>query len=125
MVQNTKQETIEPIVKANVKQRAIVYTDEWLAYQDLFKNYNHQIVNHGKKQYVNEEVSTNSMENVWSNFKRMIGGTYHRVSKKHLQAYVDEFAFRFNTRKHEEQDKFDLILSSMINKRLTYRELVG
>ena len=55
----------------------------------------------------------------------MIGGTYHRVSKKHLQAYVDEFAFRFNTRKHEEQDKFDLMLSSMMNKRLTYRELVG
>ena len=96
-----------------------------MAYQGLGKNYNHQIVNHRKKQYVNERVSTNGLENVWSNFKRMIDGTYHRVSKKHLQTYVDEFAFRFNTRNYEEQERFDLMLGSMINKRLTYRELVG
>ena len=64
VVPNTEQKTIEPIINANVKQGATVYTDEWLAYQGLGKNYNHQIVNHRKKQYVKEKVSTNSMENV-------------------------------------------------------------
>jgi len=118
VVQNTKQETIEPIIKANVKQGSNVFTDEWHAYKDLSKWLNHQIVNHSIKQYVNKNASTNSIEGFWSHLKRGIN-TYHWISKKHTQKYVDEFAFRFNTRKHSEQERFDLVISSVISKGLT------
>jgi hypothetical protein len=47
------------------------------------------------------------------------------ISRKHAQKYMDEFAFRFNTRNNEVQEKFDLALLSMMGKRLTYQQLVG
>jgi hypothetical protein len=77
VVQNTRQETIEPIVISNIKQGSDVYTDEWLAYKDLHKQFNHRIVNHSAKEYVNQSAHTNSIENFWSHLKRGIGGTYH------------------------------------------------
>ena len=52
-----------------------------------------------------------------------IDGIYNCVSKDHLQAYVDEFTLRFNTRKFNTQSRFDLILSAFANKRLTYNNL--
>ena len=72
VVQNTQQNTIEPIIKANVKQGSNVFTDEWFAYQDLSKWFSHQIVNHSIKQYVNKNASTNAIENAWSHLKRML-----------------------------------------------------
>lgn len=120
VVQNTKQETIEPIIKANIKQGSNVYTDEWHAYKDLNKWFNHQIVNHSIKQYVNGKATTNSIENPWSHLKRMIYGTYHWISKKYTPKYVDEFVLRFNTRKYSEQERFNLVLSSIVGKQLTY-----
>ena len=58
-------------------------------------------------------VCTNSIENVWSHFKRMIFGTYYRVSKQHLQRYVDEFTFRFNTRNDSDIQRLDLLLCNV------------
>lgn len=116
VIPNTQQETIEPIIKANVKESSNVYTDEWFAYKDLNKWFNHQIVNHRIKQYVNGNATTNSVENCWSHLKRTIYGTYHWVSKKHTHKYVDEFTFRFNTRKYGEQERFDLVLLSAVGK---------
>ena len=125
VVPNTQQNTIEPIIRKSIKEKANVYTDEWLAYQDLSKWYNHKIVNHSAKQYVNEKAHTNSIENVWSHLKRGIYGTYHWVSRKHLHSYVDEFTLRYNTRKHSEQDRLDFVLSSVVGKRLTYQQLIS
>ena len=96
-----------------------------LLIKDLNKWFNHEIVNHRIKQYVNGEATTNAIENVWSHFKRMIYSTYHWVSKRHLPKYVDEFTFRFNTREYKEQDRFDLVLLSSVGKRLSYRELIS
>jgi transposase-like protein len=116
---------VEPIIKSTVKENSNVYTDEWHAYKDLGKWFNHQIVNHSAKEYVNQKASTNSIEGFWSHLKRGINGTYHWVSKKHLPKYVDEFTLRFNTRKYKEQERFDLLLLSVVNKRLTYQELIN
>ncbi|CFW92743.1 Putative Transposase [endosymbiont DhMRE of Dentiscutata heterogama] len=122
-IPNTKQETVNPIIRANVKEGSNVYTDEWYRHGDLYKNFNHQIVNHSIKQYVNGNASTNAIENAWSHLKRTIIGTYHQVSKKHLQRYLNEFTLRFNTRKHSEQERFDLVLLSSVGKSLSYKEL--
>lgn len=125
VVSNTQQRTLEPIIEANIKKGSNVYTDEWLAYNDLNKWFNHQIVNHRNKQYVNGKASTNAIENFWSHLKRGINGTYHWVSKEHLKGYVDEFSLRFNTREYKEQERFDLVLSSVVGRRLTYQQLIN
>jgi hypothetical protein len=67
---------------------------------------------------------TNGIENFWSHLKRGIDGIYHWCSKEHLQSYVDEFTLRFNTRDYNTQGRFDLILSAVANKRLTYKALI-
>ena len=56
------------------------------------------------------EITTNRIENAWSVFKRAIKGTYIHVSKKYLQRYVDEFVFRFNTRKISKYERIELLL---------------
>jgi len=124
VVPNTKLKTLEPIIKENVKLGSNVYTDEWYRKSGLSKSFDHQWVNHRKKQYVNGEVSNNSAENFNSCLKRGIY-TYHWISKKHTQKYVDEFVFRSNTRKCSKYEKCDLLLSSTVGKHLTYRELVS
>jgi transposase-like protein len=82
------------------------------------------MVIHRNKQYVNGKASTNSAENFNSHLKRTIN-TYHWISKKHSQGYANEVAFRFNTRRWSEKDRFDLALSLTIGKRLTYRQLIS
>jgi len=125
VVSNTQKNTLEQIIKNNIELGSTVYTDEWLAYQGLSKWFNHQWVNHSAKQYVNEKATTNRVENAWSHLKRSIYGIYHQISRKHAQKYVDEFTFRFNTRKHSKQERFNLALSSVVGKRLTYQQLIN
>jgi hypothetical protein len=55
----------------------------------------------------------------------VIYGTYHHTSRKHAQKYLDEIVFRHNTRKYNEQDRFNLVLSSIAGKRLTYKQLTN
>jgi transposase-like protein len=125
VVPNTQQETLKPIILDNIKEGSTIYSDEWKAYDDLGKWFNHQRVNHGIKEYARGKVHTNSIEGVWAHLKRMIYGTYHHISRKHAQKYADEFTLRYNTRKYGEQERFDLLLSSTVGKRLTYRKLIS
>ena len=125
VVPNTRWKTLEPIIRANIKESSTVNTDEWYRKSNLSRWYNHQMVNHRIKQYANGKVSVNGVENVWSNFKRDVYGTYRYISRKHAQKYANEFAFRFNTRKYSTKDRFDLVLSSSVGKNITYRELIA
>lgn len=122
---NTKLSTLEQMVEASIEKGSTINSDEWYRNSNLSKNYNHQIVNHGKGQYAKGKVSVNAVENRWSHFKPMISGTYRKISRKHAQKYVDEFVMRNNTRKYSKQDRFDLLLSSTIGKRLTYQQLIN
>lgn len=118
VVPNTQARTLVPIVKKNVEVGSSVYTDGW-SYKGLEKKYTQMSVDHGKHFYgmllVTEdgeviEVTTNRIENAWSVFKRTMKGTYIHVSKKYLQRYVDEFVFRFNTRKISKYERIELLL---------------
>lgn len=82
-----------------VSKGSLVCTDEHSAY-DLLRGegYKHERIAHGQGEYVRAEVHTNSIEGFWGQLKRSVNGTFHQVSRKHLQAYVDEFAFRYNRR---------------------------
>jgi len=82
-----------------VLPESTVYTDEFPAYHRLrHHGYAHQRINHKSHVYVSGDVHTNTIEGFWSLVKRGIGGTYHAVSEKYLQSYLDEYTFRYNHR---------------------------
>lgn len=124
VVENTKDSTLYPIIRANVEPLSNIMTDEFKVYDSLNRIYYHGSVNHSAKQYVNGMAHTNSIENFWSHLKRGVDGIYHWVSKDHLQSYVTEYALRFNTRDISTSNRFDLILSNSIG-RLTYKSLIN
>lgn len=95
---DTRRSTVMPIIRGNVAAGSTVMTDQYNVYDKVSREYPHQRVNHGRKEYVRGDVHTNTIEGFWSQLKRSIGGTYHAVSPKHLQAYVNEFAWKYNHR---------------------------
>lgn len=123
-VENTKGETLTPEIVKSVKETAKVYTDEWLGYRSLQRIYDHLFIKHKEGEFVKGRVHTNTIENFWSLLKRGIIGIYHFTSKKHLQKYVDEFVFRYNTRKITEVCRFNLMLANT-EYRLTYKNLTN
>jgi len=112
-----------PFIQDNVEEGSIVVTDQWLGYKHLNKTHTHTTVNHKAKEYINGMFHTNGIENFWSHLKRGIDGIYHWVSVEHLQAYVNEYTLRYNTRKMTTAGRFDLVLSNVVG-RLTYKELI-
>lgn len=123
VVPDTSQRSITPVVLKSVHLNSTIYTDEWQGYNTINRLYKHSFVDHSRKQYVNGDVYTNTIEGFWSILKRGIIGIYHFVSRKHLQTYVDEFVFRYNTREYTESARFNLLLQKM-GKRLTYKQLI-
>lgn len=124
VVENVKGSTLVPIIQKTVTSTANVYTDEWRAYKRLHEMYSHGFIRHGKGQYVNGDVHTNTIEGFWSILKRSVIGVYHYVSRKHLQKYADMMAFRYNTRKNTSQERFNKMLLQMTN-RITYNQLTN
>ena len=124
VVASTNKRTLQPIITEHVKIGASLMTDEWKAYTNMHLRYNHQIVKHGEGEYVNGAAHTNNIENFWSHFKRGIIGIYQQVSVKHLNAYVDEFEFRYNSRKIGEVEQMGDMLFVAQGCRLTYKTLV-
>lgn len=123
VVSDTKRTTLTPHVIENIKQSASVITDEWLGYKSLKRIYDHTFVKHNEGEYVNGRVYTNTIEGFWSLLKRGIVGIYHFTSRKHLQRYVDEFVFRYNTREYSTKNRFNTLLRNLEN-RTTYKELI-
>jgi hypothetical protein len=97
-------------------------SDNAKGYESLGNEYAHVIINHSAGEYVNGAFHTNGVENFWSLFKRGIIGIYHQVSHKHLQAYANEFAYRYNTRKVNDQERLATVLTHT-EGRLKYRDL--
>ena len=114
-VKDTKAETLMPIIKQFVAENTVVYTDELSSYSRLSKeNYAHGVVHHNVNEFVVGDVFTNTIEGFWSHFKKMVFGTYHSVSKKYLQRYIDEEVYRWNTRKMSESYRFSDMFAKAI-----------
>lgn len=96
--QKTNAAIVLPFIRASVAAGTSIQTDESRIYSRLHQEYAHSSVVHSKGQYVDGDTHTNTIEGFWSQMKRSIDGTYHCVSPKHLQLYVDEFVYRYNLR---------------------------
>lgn len=121
--------TLQGHIKKHVEPGAEILTDELHSYWGLEKEYVHQIVNHAAE-YVRGHIHTNSLENFWSLVKRALGGTYVSVAPFHLFRYLDEQAFRYNHRGTKKLpisnvERFQLALSRIAGKRLTYAQVTG
>jgi len=126
VIPNVKRETLQAEILANVGFNAHVFTDGHVGYDKLseYKNFTHRTVNH-INEYVNGRVHTQGIENFWSLLKRGLNGTYVAVEPFHMDAYVDEQAFRYNNRKQTDAKRFEKVLSQVAGRRLTYNDLTG
>lgn len=88
-----------PEIARSIETLAHIYSDEFPSYKGLMKRgWSHRSVNHQRGEYSVDGAHTNTIEGYWSQLKRSVAGTYHVVSPKYLQSYLDEFAFRYNYR---------------------------
>lgn len=100
-VPNRKAEMVLPFIQENVVKGSKVVTDEYHAYHKLSYSaygYQHRNVKHGKHHMLWKGEHTNTIEGFWGQFKKSVRGTYAFVSPQHLQAYLNEFAWRYNER---------------------------
>jgi transposase-like protein len=125
VIKDRDRSTLHELVESCVAEGTNVYTDEWKPYMGLDAKYVHQIINHAER-YVDGRVHTNGIENFWSLLKRGLGGTYVAVEPFHLFRYLDEQMFRYNNRKNiDDAGRFDMVVSQLVGKRLTFAELTG
>jgi transposase-like protein len=115
---------LDAIVRSNVGPGSVVYTDTLPSYNDLHDSSKHEMVDHAIE-YVRDKVHTNGLENFWSLLKRGLRGTYVSVAPFHLFRYLDEQSFRYNERKEDDFTRFRSVLTQVVNRRLTYNQLIG
>ena len=123
VIESTDKGTLQDFVAENAEPDAVVYTDDAAAYEGIPNP--HQSVKHSVSEYVNGMAHTNGIESFWSMLKRAHKGTFHKISPKHLQRYVNEFCASHNMRDLDTIDQMASIAADMAGKRLTYKELIS
>ncbi len=121
VVTTTDKETLQGFVLEHTADGTLVFTDEHRAYTGLP---NHSAVQHSVGEYVNEQVHTNGIESFWSTLKRAHKGVFHKLSPKHLQRYVKEFAGRHNIRELDTIEQMTLVASGLIGRFLSYEDVI-
>lgn len=124
VIVDRKRRTLAGEVRKNVAPGAEVMTDFFTSYSDLSRDFVHGVIDHAEK-YVDGMVHTNGIENFWALLKRAIKGTYISVEPFHLFRYLDEEAFRFNSRLATDGERFLRLARKVTGKRLTYAELTA
>jgi transposase-like protein len=126
-VPNVTGKNMKQLMSGNIQQDANIMTDEFSAYDWVKKHFpNHDIIKHKDRIYSRREngrrINTNTVEGFFSLVKRGIVGTFHHVSRQHLQRYLNEFDFRYNARQIDDGQRTLLAIKGVAGKRLTYRQ---
>lgn len=122
-VPNIRKGTLQESVREHVAPGSTVYSDALRSYEGLDDAYVHEVIDHAES-YVRDRVHTNGLENFWSLFKRMVYGTHHFVEPDHLDRYLDEATYRFNTRETKDGWRAD-VTKRVAGRRLTWDALTG
>jgi len=116
---------VNDLVRANIARESRIHTDESRLYSDVKHTFaSHETVKHSVKEYVRGEVHTNTVEGVFSVFKRGMKGIYQHCAEKHLHRSLAEFDFRYNARVAlgvNDEARAERALRGIVGKRLTYR----
>jgi transposase-like protein len=130
VIPTRRKHIVQGEIRAHVKAHSAIYSDALLSYQGLkFQDFTHEVIDHAER-YVDGQVHTNGLENFWSLVKRGLKGTYISVEPFHLFRYLDEQVYRYNNRGNKENpvndgDRFQLALTQIAGKRLTFKEVTG
>lgn len=126
VIEKRDRKTVHAFIKKHAApDTECIMTDELHAYKGIADHdTRHERINHMKKEYVRGDIHTNGIENVWSLLKRSVTGTYHKLSVKHMDAYLDELEWRFNNRENPFLFR-DTLLKLISSKNLEYQELVA
>ena len=122
VVDRTDGPTLRGFVNARIADDTMVYTDGEQAYNGLP---NREFVRHSVGEYVREQAHINGMESFWSMLKRAHAGTFHKLSPKHLQRYVNEFCYRSGMRDRDTIDQMTEWAAALVGKRLMYEQLIA
>jgi transposase-like protein len=125
-IPNSSRKTLHAFIKGHIHPKTeLVITDEWPAYAGIADHdTEHKVIKHRSREYVREEIHTNTIENVWSLLKRSVAGSYHKISEKHIDRYLDELEWRFNNRENPYLFR-DTLAKLLGSGNLEYRELVA
>ncbi|HEX7279811.1 MAG TPA: IS1595 family transposase [Solirubrobacterales bacterium] len=111
VIASRRGEPLSGAVRANVNPEAILYTDDWMAYKPLSREFaDHRVINHSAGLYVRGNIYTNTIEGFFGNLKTGMRGTYKLVSAKWLQSYLDEYAWRYNNRYSGQRSMFHALV---------------
>lgn len=123
VVTNVTGKNVKEVLQANVSPDATLMTDAYQVYREPGKDFAaHEVVDHGKGEYVRGDAHTNTVEGFYSQLKRSLDGTHHHVSVEHLHRYVGEFDFRYNSRTITDGERTVQAVQKSAGKRLRYRD---
>ena len=123
VVPSTAGKILKSFVTRNPLPKAVVYTDESLSYKGIARI--HAFVKHSTRQWVAGAAHTNGIESFWSMLKRSYMGTFHKISPKHLNRYVQELVARHNIRPLDTAVQMAVVAFGMEGQRLTYQQLIA
>ncbi len=123
VVTATDAATLQGFVGEHASPGATVYTDDHGGYEGM--PFTHGTVKHSLSEYVKGDIHTNGIESLWSMLKRAHKGTFHKLSPKHLDRYVQEFASRQNLREEDTIAQLAALSGGMDGKQLRYRTLIA
>ena len=123
VVEDTNAPTLQGFVGDHAAEGATIYTDDHGGYQGM--PFEHETVKHSVGEYVNGMAHTNGIESFWSMLKRAHQGTFHKISPKHLDRYVQEFAGKHNIRESGTLAQMRNTVARLVGRNLLYRDLIS
>ena len=124
VVDAKEKKNLQKRVRESLEFGATIITDEANGYKGLNDDHYHFSVNHQRNEFARLHIHTNTIEGAFSHLKRMVYGIYHQISPQHTHRYLDEFTYRFNSRKITDSDRFNLSLQQ-VEGRLRYETLIA
>jgi transposase len=116
VIASRRGEPLSSAVRAHLNPAAFMLTDDWIAYKPLRREYDHAVINHSAGSYVEGNIHTNTIEGFFGNLKTGMRGAYKKVSRKWLQSYLDEYAWRHNHRYHGQRSMFHALVKEAANQ---------